>query len=62
MNKSDDNERLEEEELSSVGQEKTNNQTVQQSNDDESKLQHDLANELKHTLKIPITDELPNIG
>ncbi|CAF2179167.1 unnamed protein product, partial [Rotaria magnacalcarata] len=50
MNKSDDNERLEEEELSSVGQEKTNNQTVQQSNDDESKLQHDLANELKHTL------------
>ncbi|CAF5045508.1 unnamed protein product, partial [Rotaria magnacalcarata] len=40
----------------------TNNQTVQQSNDDESKLQHDLANELKHTLKIPITDELPNIG
>ncbi|CAF1939365.1 unnamed protein product [Rotaria magnacalcarata] len=63
MNKSDDNERLEEEEeLSSVGQEETNNQTVQQSNDDESKLQHDLANELKHTLKIPITDELPNIG
>ncbi|CAF2762479.1 unnamed protein product [Rotaria sp. Silwood2] len=51
-----------EQELSTVHQDETNDQAVKQLNNEEAKLQNDLANELKYNLKIPITDEPPNIG
>ncbi|CAF0907671.1 unnamed protein product [Rotaria sordida] len=75
MNEYDDNEKQEvakeeeeeeeendEKDLSSVHQDETNHQTFKQLNNEETKLQNDLANELKYNLKIPITDEPPNIG
>ncbi|CAF3379956.1 unnamed protein product [Rotaria sp. Silwood1] len=73
MNEDDNNEeqQVEEEEKTDKNDEKelsfehhdeTNDQTIKQLSDEETKLQNDLANELKYNLKIPINDELPNIG
>lgn len=57
MTESDENRTEEVEEF-----DENEEQTVQQLNNKETKFQNDLANELQNNLKIPITDEPPNIG
>jgi hypothetical protein len=67
MNEYDDNEEQEEEELdekevSDEHQDKNNDQIVKQPDDEETKLQNDLAKEFINTLKIAVNNQLPDIG
>ena len=52
----------EENKISFVQADEVNDQTIIQSNDEETKLQNDLAKELKNSLKIAVTDQSPDIG